>query len=72
MTSIEVNTENKLYGPGEQIKIFGKVKEILSAGAITLTVISPNGSLVSIAQMKVESDKTFSTSIIAGGGIDES
>jgi len=64
---ITVQTDKPSYSKGEIIRVTGKVSEILEGYIVSSTVISPNGSLVSIDQLIVGANKKFSTSLDAGG-----
>jgi len=61
-------TINKnLYSDREKIRISGHVEELLSQTPVTLQILSPNGNLITIAQIQVDADKTFDTELTAGG-----
>jgi predicted secreted protein with PEFG-CTERM motif len=64
--SIIINIDKSSYLSGEIISISGQVQIPLGIG-ITLMMISPDGNIVSIAQMEVDSDNQFSTNITLGG-----
>ena len=64
--SIIINIDKSSYSSGEIISISGKVQDPLGIG-ITLMMINPNGNIVSIAQMEVDSDNQFNTKITLGG-----
>ena len=64
---ITVSVEKTSYDKGEKIIITGNVSYILSGHAVTLTVFSPQGNLVTVSQVNVSEDNTFQTEIIAGG-----
>ena len=64
--SIIINIDKSSYSSGEIISISGKVQDPLGIG-ITLMMISPDGNIVSIAQMEVDSDNQFNTKITLGG-----
>ena len=66
---IVVTTDKASYSEGEPIIVTGEVSEILFGYAISLMVIAPNGNVVSIDQLMVGSDKTFSTEFAAGGAL---
>jgi len=66
---IVVTTDKASYSEGETILITGEVSQLLGGYALSLTVIAPNGNLVSIDQLTVGADKKFSTSVAAGGAL---
>jgi len=63
--TFEINKNS--YSDGEKIRISGYVEELLSQTPVTLQILSPNGNLVSIAQIQVDADGTFNTEFTAGG-----
>ena len=65
--SIFVEMNKKTYFSGETILVTGKVKDLLAEIPVSLLVIAPNGNLVTIAQINVNSDKKFNTKITTGG-----
>jgi len=65
--AIVVTTELDSYQEGDKIVVLGEVKEILSGFPVTLQVIAANGNLVTIQQLDVGTDRTFSTTLTAGG-----
>ncbi len=65
--AIVVTTERPSYQEGDKIVVLGEVKEILSGFPVTLQVIAANGNLVTIQQLDVGTDRTFSTTLTAGG-----
>jgi len=67
--SIAVTTDKASYSEGETILVTGEVSQLLGGYALALTVIAPNGNLVSIDQLTVGEDKKFSTSLAAGGAL---
>ena len=68
-SSIVVTTDKASYSEGETILVTGEVSQLLGGYAIGLTVIAPNGNIVSIDQLTVGADKKFSTSVAAGGSL---
>ena len=63
---ITVTTDKESYSDGEVVMVSGQVMQSLST-PVTLQVLAPNGNRVTIAQIDVGPDKTFSTEITAGG-----
>ena len=66
---ITVTTDQASYADGETIVISGETKDYISGTQISITVINPIGNVVTIQQVDVGTDKTYSTSITAGGGL---
>jgi len=65
--SIVVTTDKAFYSEGETILVTGEVRDLYSGTPVAVIVISPNNSIVTIAQVSVGADKKFSTEITAGG-----
>ncbi len=63
---ITVSTDEPSYAAGDTIVVSGEVRDLIGQ-AVSVMIISPNGNIVSIAQVDVSDDKTFSTEITAGG-----
>ncbi len=68
-SSIVVTTDKSSYSEGEKILVTGEVRDLYSGTPVSVIVKSPNGNLVSIAQVTVGVDKKFSTEITAGGAL---
>jgi len=68
-SSVVVATDKASYSEGETILVTGEVSQLLGGYALSLTVIAPNGNLVSIDQLTVGADKKFSTELSAGGSL---
>ncbi|MDX1441332.1 MAG: PEFG-CTERM sorting domain-containing protein [Nitrosopumilaceae archaeon] len=66
---IVVTTDKTSYSEGETIMVSGEVSEILFGYAVSIMTIAPNGNVVSIDQVMVNQDKTFSTELTAGGSL---
>ncbi|MCH8914944.1 MAG: HYR domain-containing protein [Thaumarchaeota archaeon] len=67
--SITVTTDKASYSEGEVVLITGKVRDLYSGTPASVTVLHPDGSLVSISQVSVGYDKKFGTEITAGGAL---
>jgi len=65
---ITVTTDKESYSDGEVVMVSGQVRELLSV-PVSLQVLAPNGNRVTIAQIDIGPDKTFSTEITAGGDL---
>jgi predicted secreted protein with PEFG-CTERM motif len=66
---ITVTTDKESYADGETIVISGESKDFISGVQISIVVLNPIGNRVTIQQLDLETDKTYSTSITAGGGL---
>ena len=66
---ITVTTDQDSYADGETIIISGEAKDYISGQQVTIVVTNPVGNRVAFAQVDLETDKTYSTSITAGGGL---
>ena len=66
---ITVTTDQESYADGETIVISGESKDIISGVQVSIVVTNPIGNRVAIQQVELEPDKTYSTSITAGGGL---
>jgi len=68
---VNIVANQEIFSNGSNVIISGNLKNYdpssQSAGAITYTVISPSGNLVTIGQLIPNSDGTFEFSFIAGG-----
>ena len=67
--SIIVTTDKTSYKNGDTIFVIGEVGEILSGYPVSFRILAPNGNLVTLSQLDVGSDKTFSTEFTAGGAL---
>ena len=71
---ISVTTNKGFYTEGATITISGLVKDFDTSDPmrhmdVTVLVISPNGNIVSVAQVQPSSDGNYSTTMVAGGMI---
>ena len=65
--SIVVSTDKSSYSENDVISIYGEIKYIALGDQISLIVQAPNGNIVQLDQMAVESDKKFNTEINPNG-----
>ena len=63
--SVELNKE--FYVEGATIIISGLVKDYDGSTDVTVIITSPNGNIVTVAQIPPSSDGSYSTSVTAGG-----
>jgi len=69
--AVVVTTDKASYSAGETIVITGDVRDLYSGTPVSVMIVSPNNSIVTIAQVTVGADKMFSTEITAGGTMKE-
>jgi len=67
LSGINVKTDKESYNNGDTVMISGQVRDLLSGTPVSLQVFAANGNLVTIEQIDISPDKTFSTEISAGG-----
>ncbi|MGI0077726.1 MAG: PEFG-CTERM sorting domain-containing protein, partial [Nitrosopumilaceae archaeon] len=67
LSGIVVTTDKESYNDGDTVVISGQVRDLLSGTPVSLQVFAANGNLVTIEQIDISPDKTFSTEISAGG-----
>ena len=65
--SVIVTTDKSSYLEGETISISGEIKYIALGNQLSIIIQAPNGNLVSVDQITVNSDSQFSTEIKLGG-----
>jgi len=65
--TIDVSTDKSNYSDGDLMKISGEIKNMVSGDQLSILIQSPNGNLVALDQLTVDSDNTFSTEIKLGG-----
>jgi len=66
---ITVTTDQESYADGETIVISGEAKDYISGVQVSIVVLNPIGNVVTIQQVDLDTDKTYSTSITAGGSL---
>ena len=64
---ITVTTDQESYADGDIVVIAGSTRDYISGQQVTIVVTNPDGNRVTFAQVDVDTDKTFSTTITAGG-----
>ena len=64
---ISVQTDDDTYYEGDSIIISGKVNAVIGGTPVTLQIFTGNDDLVSIAQINISQESTFSHSILAKG-----
>ena len=71
---LSVTTNKEFYTEGATITISGLVKDFdtsdeMRSMDVTIIVLSPNGNIVTVAQVSPSSDGNYSTTMVAGGMI---
>ena len=69
LSGIVITTDKESYNDGDTVVVSGQVRDLLSGTPVSLQVFAANGNLVTIEQIDISPDKTFSTEIFAGGGL---
>ena len=64
---VSVWTDKTDYKNGDMIKVEGQVANVASGYPITITVVSPQNAIVTIAQVSVATDGTFGTTLNTAG-----
>jgi len=64
---IDVSTDKSIYSDGDIMTISGEIKNMVSGDQLSILIQSPNGNLVALDQLTVNSDNQFSTEIKLGG-----
>ena len=65
--SVVVSTDKSSYFDGDIILVSGEIKYVALGDQLSLIIQAPNGNIVQLDQMKVGSDKKFSTEINPNG-----
>ncbi len=66
---ITVTTDKPSYNDGDKIMISGSTRDYISETPVTVIIRNPIGNLIKVDQVELGTDKTYSTSIMAGGGL---
>ena len=66
---ISVWTDGLIYNHESTIRVDGQVANIRAGTPVTLTVTSPTNNIVTIAQISVDTDGTFSTILSTAGNL---
>ncbi len=64
---VTVMTDKASYAPGDKILVTGQVRDLLSGQPIALKVTAPNGNIIGIEQLNVDSGGMFSVELTPGG-----
>ncbi|MDE1765101.1 MAG: PEFG-CTERM sorting domain-containing protein [Thaumarchaeota archaeon] len=68
-STISVATDKQSYNDGDKITVSGTTQDYMGDTPLTLILRNPIGNVVKIDQVPVGPDKTFSTSLTAGGAL---
>ena len=68
-TPVTVTTDKLSYSDGDTVIVTGEVQSILGNHALNLILKAPNGNIITIKQLTVDSDKKFSTELTVGGSL---
>ena len=66
---VSVWTDRNSYSHNDSIKVQGQVANVASGYPVTLTVVSPLNSVITIDQLKVSDDGTFGTTLNTTGAM---
>ncbi len=66
---VSVMTDKTGYGHDEMIMVYGQVANVASGFPVTITVVSPLNSIVTIDQLEVADDGSFETSLSTAGSL---
>ena len=66
---ISISADSDVYDHSSTIVITGQVSNVRSGVPVTMTVVGSNGNLVTIDQINVNSDGSFSTEISTSGSL---
>src|SRR5256885_11560706 len=64
---ITVTTDKTSYNDGDKLTISGTTQDFIAGTPVSVIVRNPIGNVVDIAQVDLGSDRTYSTTITAGG-----
>ena len=66
---VSVWTDRESYGHNDTIMVEGEVANVASGYPVTLTVVSPLNAIITIAQVQVNDDATFGTTLNTAGAM---
>jgi hypothetical protein len=66
---ITVKTDKAVYLDGDMITVNGEVRHINTGMPVTMKIIAPNGNLVQLAQLEVNTFKNYQTDFTTGGAL---
>ncbi len=68
-SQITVTTDKPSYNDGDKITISGTTRDYIFGTPVSVIIRNPVGNVVFISQVDLVTDKTYSTTITAGGGL---
>ncbi len=68
-TSVTVATDKSSYNDGDKVMITGTTRDYMGDTPVTLILRNPIGNVITVAQITVGSDRTFSKSVVATGAL---
>jgi predicted secreted protein with PEFG-CTERM motif len=66
---VSIWTDRESYGHNDTIMVEGEVANVASGYPVTLTVVSPLNAIITIAQVQVNDDATFGTTLSTAGAM---
>ncbi len=67
--SVTVTTDKPSYNDGDKITISGTTRDYMGDTPLTVILRNPIGNVIKVDQLSVGSDRTFSTTVTATGGL---
>ncbi len=67
--AVTVTTDKPSYNDGDKITISGTTRDYMGDTPLTVILRNPIGNIISVDQISVGTDRTFSTSVTATGGL---
>jgi len=68
-SAVTVTTDKPSYNDGGKVTISGSTKDYISGTPVTVIVRNPIGNVIKVDQVDLGTDRTYSTTIMAGGGL---
>src|SRR5712692_4577517 len=68
-SAVTVSTDKSSYNDGDKVTISGSTKDYISGTPVTVIVRNPIGNVIKVDQVDLGTDRTYSTTIMAGGGL---
>ena len=66
---ITVTTDKPSYNNGDKITISGSTRDYISGTPVTVIIRNPIGNVIKVDQIELGTDKTYSTTLMAGGDL---
>ena len=67
--AITVTTDKPSYNDGDKVTISGTSSDYISGTPVTVMIRNPIGNIIKIDQVDLGTDKTYSTTVTASGGL---